>query len=408
MEGGQPVGFMKVHGETERTHGPERMRNIHNQLKVVIYYVRTLFQIGKFHQLCTGCKSAGIDFASVQEHRWTTENEIDFQWHADREYMLAYSSASQKRVGGVGLLIHKRHSRTLKAISRISSRILLAKFNSNPELNIVCTYAPTESSDEEDKDQFYLDLENCVHSLPSHNILIVAGDFNARVGRSSHLLSPKTIGRHTFHDVSNDNGERLAAACEALSLRIAQLKFPHPKRRLWTWTHPGGHNAQIDHILIRSKWLNSLRNCRSYSSVELDSDHRIVTATIKVSLRCSKKHEAKPKRTDWNSFRNNPQLQQLYNVAVTNSFSLLSSLDEQSTAQERYNQFEKCLKQAAEILPTQKPTKRQNIGSVKRSESKSGERAQHGKKSFPAKSQYWTTRRLEGPCWKNRTSHACR
>ena len=100
----------------------------------------------------------------------------------------------------------------------------MLKFNSNPELNIVCTYPSTESSDEEDKDQFYLDLEN---NLLSHNILIVAGDFNARVGHNSHLFSPRTIGRHTFHDVSNDNGERLAAACKAHSLRIAQLKFSH-------------------------------------------------------------------------------------------------------------------------------------------------------------------------------------
>ena len=39
--------------------------------------------------------------------------------------------------------------------------------------------------------------------------------------------------------------------------------------------------AQRDQILIRKKWANSLRKCRAYSSVEIDSDYRIVTAKIK-------------------------------------------------------------------------------------------------------------------------------
>ena len=37
--------------------------------------------------------------------------------------------------------------------------------------------------------------------------------------------------------------------------------------RLWTWMHPGGTTNQLDHILINSKWTNSIRNCRAYNSV---------------------------------------------------------------------------------------------------------------------------------------------
>ena len=82
-----------------------------------------------------------------------------------------------------------------------------------------------------------------------------------------------------------------------------------------------------------------------------------------------KKHEAKPKRTDWNSFRNNPQLQQQSNVAVTNSFSLLYSLDDQSTAQERYNQLKNAWNRQEKYF--QRKSTSANIGSVKRA-SKSG------------------------------------
>ena len=44
--------------------------------------------------------------------------------------------------------------------------------------------------------------------------------------------------------------------------------------------------AQIDYVLINKKWENSAMNCKAYSSFEgVSSDHRIVTAKIRLSLR---------------------------------------------------------------------------------------------------------------------------
>ena len=55
---------------------------------------------------------------------------------------------------------------------------------------------------------------------------------------------------------------------------------------MWTWEHPDGvHKVEIDHILFRGKWRKSVRNCRTYSTVELGSDHRIATAELRISLR---------------------------------------------------------------------------------------------------------------------------
>ena len=51
--------------------------------------------------------------------------------------------------------------------------------------------------------------------------------------------------------------------------------------------HPLGSRVKVDHILVISgRWPNSLRNChRRLQSVELiDSDHRILRATLKVGL----------------------------------------------------------------------------------------------------------------------------
>jgi len=63
--------------------------------------------------------------------------------------------------------------------------------------------------------------------------------------------------------------------------------------------HLSGQRAQLDHVIINAKWLNSLRNCRAYGSVELDSDHRIVSATVKSSLRIQAANPVKCKQCDW-------------------------------------------------------------------------------------------------------------
>ena len=52
-------------------------------------------------------------------------------------------------------------------------------------------------------------------------------------------------------------------------------------------------------ILITSKWVNSLRNCQAYSSVELDSDHCILSICLVTSLRTSKGKPCKRPKFDW-------------------------------------------------------------------------------------------------------------
>ena len=92
-----------------------------------------------------------------------------------------------------------------------------------------------------------------------HNIHLVVGDFNARVGSDSHLTHPDVIARHCFYDTINYNGERLVSMCEEHKLRPVQMKFPQPKCRQWMWMHPTGSTHQMDHILINNKWSNFSR-----------------------------------------------------------------------------------------------------------------------------------------------------
>ena len=55
--------------------------------------------------------------------------------------------------------------------------------------------------------------------------------------------------------------------------------------------------AQLDCMLVNRKWINSLMNCEAYSTFEgVSSDHRIVSAKIRLSLRANKPKAASSPR----------------------------------------------------------------------------------------------------------------
>ena len=49
-------------------------------------------------------------------------------------------------------------------------------------MTVIKIYAPTETSWEKDKDDFYDQLNAVMNAAPSYDLKVVMGDFNARIG----------------------------------------------------------------------------------------------------------------------------------------------------------------------------------------------------------------------------------
>ncbi|XP_078617621.1 uncharacterized protein LOC144885572 [Branchiostoma floridae x Branchiostoma japonicum] len=147
--------------------------------------------------------------------------------------------------------------------------------------------------------------------------------------------------------MTNDNGDRLVNLCQEHKLRPAQTRFPHPRSRLWTWMHPGGSTHQLDHILINGKWVNSLRNCRAYNSVELDSDHRILSVLLVTSLRTSKGKPCRRPKFNWRKLRE-AHTREVFQMELSNRFEALKCDEVSSPITERYACWEKTVAETAE------------------------------------------------------------
>ena len=79
-------------------------------------------------------------------------------------------------------------------------------------------------------------------------------------------------------------------------------------------------------------------HCEAYNSfANVGSDHRVVTAKIKLSLKANSKAPTRRTTYDWKVFAKDPTLQEKYSVEVRNRFSALA--DENQTATEQYGHF---------------------------------------------------------------------
>ena len=355
-------------GVTVNPPGPVTLNNDGLRSKLVTcrkhvfistFNARTLYPSSRLTELVLSAQQQNIDIIAVQEHR-LYHPDVDIKYHKIENYQLATASCLKNSVnasyGGVGLLLSPRAMESLCKVDKISSQVVIADFEGNPKSTIISCHSPHNNSSDEDINQFYNTLRSTLENVPKHNFLLIPGDFNARLGPDD--------AKFTFHSETNRNGEYLVDLMEEFSLCPANTKFMRSKHKLWTFEYPSGQRAQLDYILVRKKWQNSIRNCRPYSSFStVGSDHRIVSADVKLSFRVSKKSAPDPmKAIDWKKVSHDKNLSSLYSVSVFNRFQELSS-DSQLASDNIdtfYNNLILANKEVSQSLLPKKPKRSKN------------------------------------------------
>ena len=109
-------------------------------------------------------------------------------------------------------------------------------FQSKPfNITVIRVYAPTSNAEEAER--FYEDLQELLELTPQKDVLFIIGDWNAKVGSQE---TPGVRGRFGL-GMQNEVGQRLIGFCQENALVIANTLFQQHKRRLYTWTSPDGH-----------------------------------------------------------------------------------------------------------------------------------------------------------------------
>ena len=114
------------------------------------------------------------------------------------------------------------------------------------------------------KDEFYEQLQAVIERAPSHDKLVMMGDWNAKVGRPNQGKEG-IVGKHALEGDRTDNRERFVNFCALNNLAITSTMFPHKDIHKYTWTSPDGlHKNQILTILLLTQ---SSKICLRHQSI---------------------------------------------------------------------------------------------------------------------------------------------
>ena len=134
-----------------------------NQIKISTWNVRSLYQKGKLENVKLEMERLKMKILGVNETRWARSGSFRTE-----DYTMYYSGG-EKHVRGVGILPNKTLANSVIGFWPVSDRIALVKLKAKPfNINII---------------QVYEELDKCKMERKGHEVNIVMGDFNAKVGR---------------------------------------------------------------------------------------------------------------------------------------------------------------------------------------------------------------------------------
>ena len=97
--------------------------------------------------------------------------------------------------------------KSLAEWTAVRSHIINVRFYSRfRNLTVILVYAPKNEATDDEKDNFYYQLQATLYTCNRHDVVIVMGDLNTKDGDDNKDMEG-TIGRHGLGNI-DDNGER--------------------------------------------------------------------------------------------------------------------------------------------------------------------------------------------------------
>ena len=163
----------------------------------------------------------------------------------------------------------------LKNDRMISVRLQGKPFN----ITVIQVYAPTSNAEEAEVVWFYEELQDLLELTTPQNVLLIKGDWNAKVESQETRGVTGKFGP----GIRNEAGQRLIEFCRENALVIPNTLFQQHKKRLYTWTSPDGqYRNQIDYILCSQKWRSSIQSAKARLRADCGTDHELLIAKFRL------------------------------------------------------------------------------------------------------------------------------
>ena len=243
-----------------------------------------------------------IDIAALSETRFPDEGSLKeegggytFFWKGKQQ--------TEDRIHGVGFAIRSALLKTLSAVPvGINERLMKLRvpLNKSRHATIISAYAPTLTSPDNAKEQFYQQLSEVLQSTPKNDKIVLLGDFNARVGKDNSswesVLGPHGVGK------VNNNGLLLLSMCAEHGLSITNTLFRMADKFKTTWMHPRSkHWHMIDYVIVRQRDKKDVHLTRAMRGANCWTDHRLVKTVMDMHIMPLRRKKPKNPRVSYNT-----------------------------------------------------------------------------------------------------------
>jgi exonuclease III len=328
--------------------------------------------LGDIEIIASDMRNRGISICCIQE----TQNSSDASILLEHNDYIIFLGRQEDNNGGLAFYMTNEWKDRLYSIRKITERIATATFKYNVNgkdkyLTIMNVYGYTQMRSKDEPQlvqQFYKELEEAYdYERRSTDIIMIAGDFNAKLGRRE--LGEETIMGNYGIGNRNTNGEELAEFLVKTGIYPANTHFKHRKMQIATWhggrpaaksrkplerRNPGLHN-QIDYMLVTRRNIRLVTNCRAIVPhvFQHRSDHSMVEMVIEVGAlykMTARKRNGIDKRCM--TALQDPTFKERYHMEVARRLERISGEMEEGGIVNAYGRMKEAVKEAAAaVLP---------------------------------------------------------
>ena len=117
-----------------------------------------------------------VDILEISELKWTGMGEFN----SDDHYIY-YCGQESLRKNGVVIIDNKKARKAVLGYNLKKDRMISVRFQGKPfNITVIQVYAPTSNAEE--AEWFYEDLQGLLELTPQKDVLLIIRDWNAKVG----------------------------------------------------------------------------------------------------------------------------------------------------------------------------------------------------------------------------------
>ena len=133
---------------------------------------------GKLEVVKQEMARVNVDILGISELKWTGMGEF-----ISDDHYISYCGQESLPRNGVAIMVNKRVRNAVLGCNLKNDRMISVCFQGKPfNTTVIQAYAPTSNTEEAEVEQFYEDLQDLLELTHQKDVLLIIGDWNAKVG----------------------------------------------------------------------------------------------------------------------------------------------------------------------------------------------------------------------------------